>query len=67
LARGESKKPKIEFLPGVVDPFYQVMEIGVKEAAEDFGLEVVTQYPQTWVPPKPRSWTRWSPEEICSI
>jgi ribose transport system substrate-binding protein len=46
LALGESKKPKIGFLPGV-DPFYQVMEIGVKEAAEDFGLEVVTQYPQT--------------------
>jgi ABC-type sugar transport system substrate-binding protein len=53
LARGESKKPKIGFLPGVVDPFYQVMEIGVKEAAEDFGLEVVTQYQQTWVPPNP--------------
>jgi hypothetical protein len=26
------KKPKIGFLPGVVDPFYQVMEIGVNEA-----------------------------------
>ena len=50
LARGESKKPKIGFLPGVVDPFYQVMEIGVNEAAKDFGLEVVTQYPQTWGP-----------------
>jgi ribose transport system substrate-binding protein len=46
----EFKKPKIGFLPGVVDPFYQVMELGVKEAAQDFGLEVVTQYPQTWGP-----------------
>jgi ribose transport system substrate-binding protein len=49
-AQAQVKKPKIGFLPGVVDPFYQVMEIGVKEAAADFGLEVVTQYPQTWGP-----------------
>ncbi len=39
---------KIGFLPGVVDPFYQVMEIGVNKAAEDFGLEVVVQYPDSW-------------------
>jgi ribose transport system substrate-binding protein len=50
LAQAQFKKPKIGFLPGVVDPFYQVMEIGVKEAAADFGLEVVAQYPQTWGP-----------------
>jgi ribose transport system substrate-binding protein len=43
-------KIKIGFLPGVVDPFYQVMEIGVNEAVADFGLEVVTQYPDTWGP-----------------
>ncbi|HEY5813348.1 MAG TPA: ABC transporter substrate-binding protein, partial [Terrimicrobiaceae bacterium] len=49
-AQEKLKKPKIGFLPGVVDPFYQVMEIGVNEAAQDFGLEVVTQYPQTWGP-----------------
>jgi ribose transport system substrate-binding protein len=47
-ANAQFKKPKIGFLPGVVDPFYQVMEIGVKEAAEDLGVEVVTQIPQTW-------------------
>jgi ribose transport system substrate-binding protein len=50
LAQAQFKKPKIGFLPGVVDPFYQVMEIGVNEAAADYGLEVVTQYPQTWGP-----------------
>jgi ribose transport system substrate-binding protein len=50
FAQAEVKKPKIGFLPGVVDPFYQVMEIGINEAAKDFGLEVVTQYPQTWGP-----------------
>ena len=50
FAQSQFKKPKIGFLPGVVDPFYQVMEIGVKEAAADFGLEVVSQYPQTWGP-----------------
>jgi ribose transport system substrate-binding protein len=46
----QENKPKIGFLPGVVDPFYQVMEIGVNEAVADFGLEVVTQYPGTWGP-----------------
>ncbi len=40
--------PKIGFLPGVVDPFYQVMELGVNQAAKDFGVEVVTQYPESW-------------------
>jgi len=61
LAQAQFKKPKIGFLPGVVDPFYQVMEIGVKEAATDFGLEVVTHYPQTGDRLfRPRSWTRWS-------
>ncbi len=39
---------KIGFLPGVVDPFYQVMELGVNAAAEDLGIEVVTQVPPTW-------------------
>ncbi len=48
--QAQAKKPKIGFLPGVVDPFYQVMEIGVNEAVADFGLEVVTQYPKTWGP-----------------
>ncbi len=42
--------PTIGFLPGVVDPFYQVMELGVNAAIEDFGLTVVTQYPDTWGP-----------------
>jgi ribose transport system substrate-binding protein len=39
---------KIGFLPGVVDPFYQVMQVGVEAAAKDLGLEVVTQIPATW-------------------
>lgn len=46
----DAEKPKIGFLPGVVDPFYQVMELGVNKAVEDYGLEVVTQYPDTWGP-----------------
>ena len=41
-------KIKIGFLPGVVDPFYQVMQLGVEAAAKDLGLEVVTQIPATW-------------------
>jgi ribose transport system substrate-binding protein len=47
-ATAQDDKPKIGFLPGVVDPFYQVMELGVNQAVEDFGLEVVTQYPESW-------------------
>lgn len=39
---------KIGFLPGVVDPFYQVMQLGVEAAAKDLGVEVVTQVPSTW-------------------
>jgi ribose transport system substrate-binding protein len=39
---------KIGFLPGVVDPFYQVMQLGVEAAAKDSGIEVVTQIPPTW-------------------
>jgi ribose transport system substrate-binding protein len=44
----QEKKLKIGFLPGVVDPFYQVMQLGVEKAAKDLGLEVVTQIPPTW-------------------
>jgi ribose transport system substrate-binding protein len=39
---------KIGFLPGVVDPFYQVMQVGVEAAASDLGIDVVTQIPATW-------------------
>jgi len=46
----DAEKPKIGFLPGVVDPFYQVMELGVNRAVADYGLEVVSQYPDTWGP-----------------
>lgn len=42
------EKITIGFLPGVVDPFYQVMELGVMAAAKDMGLNVVTQIPPTW-------------------
>lgn len=42
------EKIKIGFLPGVVDPFYQVMQLGVEKAAADLGVEVVTQVPATW-------------------
>ncbi len=38
----------VGFLPGVVDPFYQVMQLGVEAAAEDLGVAVVTQIPPTW-------------------
>ena len=43
-----AEKLKIGFLPGVVDPFYQVMQVGVEKAAKDIGAEVVTQIPPSW-------------------
>lgn len=50
-ATAQDDKPVIGFLPGVLDPFYQVMEIGVNAAAADFGVEIVLpQYPATWGP-----------------
>ncbi len=48
--KGQDDKIKIGFLPGVVDPFYQVMQLGVEKAAAELGLEVVTQIPATWGP-----------------
>src|SRR5581483_3867621 len=47
-AASAADKIKIGFLPGVVDPFYQVMQIGVEKAAKELGIEVVTQVPPTW-------------------
>lgn len=41
-------KLKIGFIPGTVDPFYQVMQLGVEQAAKDLGVDVVTQIPATW-------------------
>ena len=48
LSASAAGKIKIGFLPGVVDPFYQVMQVGVEQAAKDLGIEVVTQIPPTW-------------------
>jgi ribose transport system substrate-binding protein len=47
-ASAQDAKIKIGFLPGVVDPFYQVMQLGVEKAAAELGIEVVTQIPPTW-------------------
>jgi len=43
-----AEKLKIGFLPGVVDPFYQVMQLGVERATKDLNIDVVTQIPPTW-------------------
>jgi ribose transport system substrate-binding protein len=42
----------IGFLPGVVDPFYQLMEIGVNRAVEasSHNIELVVQIPESWGP-----------------
>ena len=38
-------KLKIGFLPGVVDPFYQVMQLGVETAAKDLGVDLSSAVP----------------------
>ncbi len=53
VAQEEDDMPKIGFLPGVVDPFYQVMEQGVRQAIADFGIdegELVFSVADTWGP-----------------
>lgn len=48
-AAQDDEKPNIAFLPGVLDPFYIVMEQGIRAAAKDFGVDVqVAQYPAQW-------------------
>ncbi len=48
-AAQDDEKPNIAFLPGILDPFYQVMEQGIHAAENDFGLEIqIAQYPDTW-------------------
>ncbi len=39
---------KIGFLAGVQDPFYFTMQRGAELAAENFGVELVTQIPENW-------------------
>src|SRR5260221_12592127 len=46
--RAQTKKIKIAFVPGTIDPFYQTMQKGVEQAAADLGVDVVTQVPQKW-------------------
>jgi ribose transport system substrate-binding protein len=39
---------KVGFLAGTNDPFYLTMERGAQAAADRFGVDLVTQIPQTW-------------------
>jgi ribose transport system substrate-binding protein len=48
FAAAQDDLPTIGFLPGVVDPFYEAMQVGVEKAAADLGLELVTQIPPDW-------------------
>lgn len=37
------------FVPGVADPFYYTMERGIKEKAQELGVNlIVAEYPQSW-------------------
>jgi ribose transport system substrate-binding protein len=45
---GEDDTIKIGFLAGVQDPFYFTMERGARQAAADFGAELIVQIPEEW-------------------
>ncbi|MFV2063506.1 MAG: ABC transporter substrate-binding protein [Chloroflexota bacterium] len=50
-AAQDDEQIQIGFLPGVIDPFYQVMELGVNAAIADAGLaDPITQVPDQWGP-----------------
>lgn len=39
------------FVPGITDPFYYTMERGIKEKAQEFGINlIIAEYPKTWGP-----------------
>ncbi len=55
FANGQQEKGKDEitmlFMPGVADPFYYMMEKGIKAKAEELGVNViVAEYPKSWGP-----------------
>jgi ribose transport system substrate-binding protein len=41
IATAQDNKPKVAFIPGIEDPFYRAMQVGVEKAMNDFGLEVI--------------------------
>ena len=46
-----AKKLRFAFMPGIADPFYFTMERGAREAAAEFGIDlVVGEYPKAWGP-----------------
>ena len=42
------KKRKFAFLAGVQDPFYYTIQRGAQLAANELGIELITQIPSTW-------------------
>lgn len=39
------------FMPGIADPFYYMMERGVKDKAEELGVTIISaEYPKSWGP-----------------
>jgi ribose transport system substrate-binding protein len=46
--QAEETEIKFGFLAGVQDPFYFTMERGARQAAADFGVELVVQIPDNW-------------------
>jgi len=47
----ESHQITMLFMPGVTDPFYYMMEKGVKAKAKELGVKIITaEYPKSWGP-----------------
>ncbi|MCC7446408.1 MAG: substrate-binding domain-containing protein, partial [Anaerolineae bacterium] len=50
--QAQAKKITLAFVPGVVDPFYQTMEVGIRQAAADLGVDLIVQIPKSWGVPE---------------
>ncbi len=55
FANGTKEKKSGEitmlFMPGVTDPFYYMMEKGIKAKAKELGVKIITaEYPKSWGP-----------------
>ncbi len=56
FAGGDKEEPEEEtltflFVPGIADPFYYTMERGMKEMAEELGVNlIVAEFPKSWGP-----------------
>ncbi|MCF7928392.1 MAG: substrate-binding domain-containing protein [Spirochaetales bacterium] len=50
-AVGEEEELTFAFVPGIADPFYFTMERGIRQKADELGVNlIVSEYPKSWGP-----------------